>query len=184
MKLSNGNIVLTLIALLAALVSAEQEIFMVVRTLIHFEETLPATELRKIGRAINGMRSELDNVVKDVIVNATIPSLRYLRVGDDRKLPCSSACGHISYYTLCYVSGVWMDRCRRGLTMHEDLAEEKITELNEDDRRRHLQISTLCEEAKEGVASAISNATSEGIIPLPPNSTVVEECYYEILTPW
>ena len=63
--------------------------------------------------------------------------------------------------------------------MHEDLSEEAIANLNEDDRRRHLQIAALCEEAKTGVSSAISEAESDGIVPVPAGSEFVEQCFYE-----
>ena len=63
--------------------------------------------------------------------------------------------------------------------MHEDLSEEAIANLNEDDRRRHLQIAALCEEAKTGVSSAISEAESGGIVPVPAGSEFVEQCFYE-----
>jgi hypothetical protein len=64
--------------------------------------------------------------------------------------------------------------------MHEDLSEEAIANLNEEDRRRHLQISTLCQEAKAGVASTIQEATKEGVVPLPDGGKFVEQCFYEI----
>jgi hypothetical protein len=181
MKTINVNIVLTLISLLVSLVSAQETIpDIFVLTLIHLEEPLTQPEIHAIDTAMYGIKSDLDNVVKDVVADTTVPSTRTLRVGDDRKLPCSNACQHYaSFYTMCYVNGVWVDRCRRDLTMHEDLSEEEVADLNEDDRRRHLQLSTLCKEAKTGIASAIGEAKSEGLIPIPPGSTITEKCYYE-----
>ena len=63
--------------------------------------------------------------------------------------------------------------------MHEDLSEEAIANLSENDRRRHLQVAELCEEAKTGISTAISRAESDGTIPVPDGAEFVEQCFYE-----
>jgi hypothetical protein len=182
MKSSIGIFVLTLIALLLSSASADEAIYIAIRTLIRVEESLSKSEINAIDTAMHNIKTELDNVVKEVVSNVTVPAARYLRVGDDRKLPCSNACQYYPpNWTMCYVSGVWIDRCRRALTMHNDLTEEEVADLNEDDRRRHLQISSLCKEAKMGIASVIGEAESEGLIPFPPDSKFAEQCFYEII---
>ena len=180
MKLSFGTIALTWLALLTASVAAEESVYVVIRTLIRIEETLSAPELQAIDTAMKSIGTELDNVVAEVLVNATAPVTRKLRVGDDRKLACTNQCFYYpSHYTMCYVNGVWKRRCRRELTLHEDLSDEQVADLSEHDRRRHLEITALCQEAKTAVASAIGEATSEGIVPIPPNSEIAEQCFYE-----
>ena len=180
MKYSNGNIVLTLFAMLVASTSAEETILIAIRTLLLANETLSAPELQAINLGMNKIETELTIVVEGVVADATLPPVRKLRVNDDRKLSCAPCLYYPSYYTGCWVSGIWRERCRRALTMHEDLTEEAVADLNEDDRRRHLQISTLCQEAKTGVASSIQEATSEGVVPLPDGSKFVEQCFYEV----
>jgi hypothetical protein len=183
MKLFSGKIVLALIALLVSSVSAEETILVAIRTLIHIEEPLSKTEILAIDAAMNNIGTELDNVVKEVVANVTVPVTRKLRVGDDRKLNCAPCLFFPPFWTMCYVNGVWRDRCRRALTMHEDLSEEEVADLNEDDRRRHLHISNLCEKAKAGVTSVIEEAESKGIIPVPSDSQFAEQCFYEIVNP-
>lgn len=179
MKLSFGTIALTLLASLTASVAVEESVYVVIRTLIRVEETLSAPELEAIDAGMNNLGTELDNVVKDVIADFEVPPNRNLRI-NDRKLACSRACRYFPpNWTMCYVNGVWIDRCRRELTLHEDLSEEELANLNEDDRRRHLQIEALCQEATTAVASVIEGATSEGLVPIPPNSTMAEQCFYE-----
>jgi hypothetical protein len=178
MKLSFGTIALTWLVSLTASDAAEESLYVVIRTLIRVEETLSASEQHAIDTAMHSIKPELDNAVKEVIANATSPSTRKLRV--DRKLPCSNACRYYPpNWTMCYVNGVWIDRCRRELTMHEDLSEEEVADLNEEDRRRHLEIAALCEEAKTAVAAVIEDAESEGIIPVPPDREIAEQCFYE-----
>jgi hypothetical protein len=180
MKFSNGNIVLTLIALMCATASADDVIFMAVRTLLHVDEPLPAPVMEAIDIAMNDIEPEIDAKLGDVAAELEAPPARNLRVDNDRKLNCAPCNGYPSYYTGCWVNFVWRDRCRRALTMHEDLSEEAIANLNEVDRRRHLQISTLCQEAKAGVAETIKEATKEGVVPLPDGGKFVEQCFYEI----
>jgi hypothetical protein len=168
MKLSNGNIVLTLIALLVSSVSANPSI--VIRTLIGGNLTEAVTEEIVLG--LESIAPKVNNMVNDV------GGSRKLRVRDDRRLQsCTNLCEfYPPRFTICHING--LPRCRRALTMHEDLLEEEIADLNEDDRRRHLAIAALCQEAKSEVASAIGEAEREGIVPIPPDSTVVEQCFY------
>jgi hypothetical protein len=180
MKFSNGNIVLILIALLVATASAEDVIFIAVRTLLHVEEPLSAPEMNAIDNAMHDIEKEIDTVLEDVAAGMEVPPVRNLRVDNDRRLNCAPCNGFPSYYTGCWVNFIWRDRCKRALTMHEDLSEDAIADLNENNRRRHLQISTLCEEAKAGVASTIEDATREGVVPLPDGGKFVEQCFYEI----
>jgi hypothetical protein len=179
MKLSFGNIALTLIASWTSLVSAEETIFIAIRTLLRVEDPISAPELQAIDTAMNAMGTELDSVVKEVIADFNVPPARNLRIADDRALGCAPCLYYPSYYTGCWVNGVWKDRCRRGLTMHEDLSEEAIANLNEADRRRHLQVAALCDEAKTGVSSVIVEAKSDGIVPVPEGAEFVEQCFYE-----
>lgn len=180
MKLLSGNIVLTVTALLVTSISAEETYLIAIRTLLHVDEPLPAPKLEAINDAMEKIGTELDIVVEDVVVDVGVPPVRKLRVDDDRKLNCAPCLYYPSYYTGCWVNGIWRDRCRRALTMHEDLTEDAIADLNEDDRRRHLQISTLCQEAKSGVSTTLDEAASNGVVPLPEGGTFVEQCFYEI----
>ena len=181
MKFSTGIIVSALVAILVASVSAEETYLIAIRSLLHVEEPISAAELQAIDNAMNEIGTDLDIVVDEVVTEHAAPSTRKLRVSDDRKLTCSPCTGWPANYSGCWVSGIYRDRCRRALTMHEDLSEDAIADLGEDDRRRHLQISTMCQEAKTGVSSAIQEATSEGIVPLPEGGKFVEQCFYEIV---
>jgi hypothetical protein len=167
MKTTYGSIVLTLFALLVSSVSANPSIL--IRTLIGGNLTEAVTEEIVVG--LESIAPKVDNMVNDV------GGSRKLRVRVDRRLPCTNLCEYYPpRFTICHING--MERCRRALTMHEDLLEEEIADLNEDDRRRHLTIAALCHEAKSEVASAMDEAEREGLVPIPPDSTVVEQCFY------
>jgi hypothetical protein len=176
MKFSFGIIALPFLSL----VSADESIFVAIRTLLRVEDPISAPELQAIDEAMNAIGTELDTIVKEAIADFdVVPPTRNLRVGDDRELNCSPCRYYPSYYTGCWVNGIWRDRCRRGLTMHEDLSEAAIANLSDDDRRRHLQVAALCAEAKTGVSAAIEDAESDGIVPVPEGAEFVEQCFYE-----
>lgn len=179
MRFSYGYLILALIALLFESASAEENIFIEIRTLLYVAGTISAPKLKAIDTAMNEIGTKLDNEVKKVLADAAVPPVRNLRVHDGRKL-CNPCSGYPSKYDGCWVSGTYVTRCRRALTMHEDLSEDDIANLNEDDRRCHLEVAALCQEAKTGVSSTIVEAASEGVVPLPDGSKLVEQCFYEI----
>ena len=187
MNLYNGSI-LTLFALLVAFAAAEElseneKIVIAIRTLIRIVEPLTPAQDRAIDQSINNLG--LDEVVDEIAVNATVPVARMLRGNDDRML-CATALNCLnfpSHYTHCYIHGTgWVKKCSRGLTMHQELSHDEVAVLSEKDRRRHLEVEVLCQEAKEQVASAIGEAESEGRVPIPPDSEIAEQCFYEIVT--
>ena len=73
-------------------------------------------------------------------------------------------------------------KCRRSLTMHEELPEDELVNLTVDDRVQYLHIADRCEKAKDEVTSIIHAAAKEGIIPLIPlGSKFLQTCFYDIV---
>jgi hypothetical protein len=150
----------------------------ILKATFHFPEPPSPADALAIDTGIKSITPELDQIVVDVAADAVVPPVRYLR-DNERKLTCIK-CGSVAQF--CYIfPGIQVDNCstRRSLTMHEDLSEESIATLNEDDRSRHLQVSQLCRDARVGVRSAITEAGDVGIVPVPDDYTITEECYYE-----
>ena len=183
MKFSNGNIFLLLISLLVASASADQNITIIVRATMINEVPLSNRTIKAIDTAMASLAPKLNHAVEavsgEVFGNATIPDVRQLRVNDNRKLQRCVSCNQSG--PTCYIWPTSYPKCpgRRALTMHEKLSEDAILDLTDDDRRRHLQIATLCLEATSGVNSIIHEAAKEGVVPLLPlGSKFVETCFY------
>jgi hypothetical protein len=158
-------------------VSAES-VNIIIRTTLQFPEPPPPSQALAIDAAMKDISPALDEIVINVAGNVTVPPVRYLR-DNERKLACIK-CGSVAQF--CYIfPGIQVDNCstRRSLTIHEELSEESIAELNEDARSRHLQVSQLCREARVGIRSAINEAGNDGIVPVPDNVKIIEECFYE-----
>lgn len=85
---------------------------------------------------------------------------------------------------MCYWYGRWAYPCVRELKgtaiqIFKPIEEEEFLQLNEDDRRRHLQIASMCGQAKSEVASAIDGDIATGEITAP-SSALEEHCVYDI----
>ena len=167
-----------MIATCMKFVSSEEIIYLAIRTLLIADEPLPAATINEIDEAMTSLQTELSTIVDDVAaeVNTAPPPVRSLR-----GLTCSQCQGYPVWVLGCWVSAtIWRPKCDRVLKEHKDLSDEEVAGLNEDDRRRHLQISALCSEAKAGVSNAITEAESSGSIPLPEGGSFIEQCLYEI----
>jgi hypothetical protein len=178
MKLSSASIVFYFVASMATSVSAD-DLIIAIRTGLLVSEPLQPAEVQAIDVAMHNIGSDLDSIVEDVTSDA--PSTRNLRDNGERALRCNPCYGYPEWWAGCWVSGVYYDQCRRDLALHQDLSEEDMAELNEEDRRRHLQVSQLCREAKVGISSAINDAGNEGTIPVPDGGHFIQQCLYEYI---
>lgn len=88
---------------------------------------------------MNAIRPKLDNAVENVVAEVVVPPVRQRR----SQVGLLSLHLHYQYHPGCWVNGVYTDRCRRPLTLHEDLSEDAIADLSRDDRRRRLQNQKL-----------------------------------------
>ena len=192
MTCTNRNIILSLIALffasatsaqnisIAQNVSIAQNISFTVRTTMEVE-ALSAPTIQAIGTAMDKIGTELDiAVVQTVTGNVTANSVRQLRGNIERKL-CTN-CPRQSGPLCFFHPGIVEVRCRRSLTMHEELPEDELVNLTVDDHAQYLYIADRCEKAKDEVTSIILAAAKEGIIPLLPLGSQFEQtCFYEIV---
>jgi hypothetical protein len=62
----------------------------------------------------------------------------------------------------CYWNGQWRPACRRQLQIHQKLSHDELSALSDDDRRRHIQINTMCDEAVADVVDAIETDIQQG----------------------
>lgn len=167
----------TLIPISAQGSNQTEIVHIAVMTLLQVESPIPENELRVIDNAMNALHTELDEIVAEVNAAIPEPPARKLR-GSARILPCN-ACAHVAAsYPGCWVNGVFRERCDRELSFHEDLSEEEIAKLSEEDRRRHLEVAVLCDEAKVGIASAVLENEIKGVIPVPTGGEFIERCLF------
>jgi hypothetical protein len=173
MKLSFGSTVLSLFATLTASAFAQECTITAffVESRLHVSEPISVVELSAIADAVEEIKPTLNAAIETILEKAdtAVPSNRNLRANDERQLPCA-VCTHMPP-PWCFSSGTTADRCRRALTVHEELSEEAVVKLEEGERRRHLQVSSLCLEAKRDIADLIDVALPEG-------AKYIEQCLY------
>jgi hypothetical protein len=191
MKLSPLNIVVTLFAFMVASASAEDtiaqnHIAVAIISLLQLEDPATPQVLNAIDAGMNAIGTNLTSTLNEVVAENSAPPAPLTRnLRGERNLQCAPCTSYPPQYTRCWarINGVWdyYNRCRRQMTEHEDLSEEALAELSEKDRHRHLQISTICNTAKDAFASTIVEAEGEGVIPLPEGAKIVEKCLVEII---
>jgi hypothetical protein len=161
----------------ATSVSAKESVLITIRSMLHESESAPITpsELKALNNTIAKIVPTLDKVVDRVCEKAGIPLPpdRNLRVSEERTLTCNPCGSFVAPW--CFSSGAASSRCRRALIMHEAFTEDVVANLADDERRRHLQVASLCAEAIHDVTVAID-------VPLPDGAKYTEQCFYEIIS--
>jgi hypothetical protein len=146
-----------------------------VRTTRYWKSTDTPQLKEDITTGMKAIQSELTALVLDVIPDVSVgkPSNRQLRAHDSRNLQSCKCAGVAG--SGCWVFGVWVDKCRRELQLHEDYSDEDFAELSEEDQSRHLSVSEICKEARDIISDAIIKSPR-----VPSNGTFVQQCFYEI----
>jgi hypothetical protein len=151
-------------------------------------KSLSPTQITSVNTSMKAMKKELTEevtlvaiAVETEIYAAPEKSSNDLNLRG-RTLQSCNPCVGWPAGMYCFWNGRWAKACRREdrqLYIHQKLSDTELSALNDDDRRRHLQINAMCDEAVADVVVAIENDIQQGVITAP-MSSFSQHCMYDI----
>lgn len=169
--------------LLLKQVTADATVYLVVVTLVDTSLVTP-TQLESLVASMEALKPSLDSEIEAIALEAEGTfNGRMLR---SRSLQSCNPCLGFPTGYYCWWNGKRRPACRRNeegaalaLQVFKPLNDEELQKLNEEDRRRHLQVASMCGEAKADVETAINQEIEAGEI-FVPSDALEKHCVYDI----
>jgi hypothetical protein len=181
------SLFLSLLLLDPVVSESDATVYLAVVTLVTPKSLSPA-QIQSVNTSMTELSTVLDEEISQVAVAAekemaatSETSWNDLNLRG-RMLQSCNPCVGWGTGTYCYWNGRWAKACRREdrqLYIHTKLSDTELSAMNDDDRRRHLQINAMCDEAVADVVVAIENDIQQGVITAP-MSSFSQHCMYDI----